>query len=610
MDPKKVQAIEEWRPPSDFHDLHSFLGLANYYRRFENGYSEIARPMTDLLKKTETWDWTPQCQVAFDNLKRAMVTDSVLALPDMSKPFTVETDASDFALGGVLMQDGHPVAFESRKLKDVERRYSMHEKELLAVVHCLRLWWHYLLGSPFVVKTDNTTVSHFMTQPKLTNRRSSRAGPSPPRRARQSSAVLARRWTTDDQKKLLVCAKRRGPEEITHFGMPQHSLGGTSGRRTLLCVGAEGLLLAIDAGRCRDICPHLFDLSARQDRPSEERGLLQPLPIPNTPYESVSIHYISRLPKVGDLGSIIVVVGRLSKYATFIAAPKHVTTEGTAHLFFKHVVKYWGLPKDIVSDRDSRFTGVFWTELFKLLGSKLSMSPSYHPQSDSQTKRFNYILEEYLRHFVRGTQNDWVKLLDVAQLCFNAQKSSSTNKSTFEIIIGQQPLLPHTLDSPEGVRSPLSQSFSQEWKQNVDIARSCLEKAQKRMKKYADNNRRFVEFNAGDLVMVKVPDPRLSKSSRGRDPRLMQKYVGPLPIIKRIGTVAYKIELPSWWKIHSIFHVSQLKKYSVDKEDDAHNQPSRPQLELTKTKEKLAEAILNHRVTSTTKCNHNEYLVK
>ncbi|KAL0445910.1 UNVERIFIED_CONTAM: Retrovirus-related Pol polyprotein from transposon [Sesamum latifolium] len=140
MDPKKVQAIEEWRPPSDMHDLRSFLGLANYYRRFVKSYSEIARPMTNLLKKMETWNWTPQCQESLDRLKRAMVTDLVLALPGMSKPFVVETDASDFALGGVLMQDGHPVAFESRKLKDVERHYSVHEKELLAVVHCLRLW--------------------------------------------------------------------------------------------------------------------------------------------------------------------------------------------------------------------------------------------------------------------------------------------------------------------------------------------------------------------------------------------------------------------------------------------------------------------------------------
>ncbi|KAL0319589.1 UNVERIFIED_CONTAM: hypothetical protein Sradi_5220400 [Sesamum radiatum] len=173
------------------------------------------------------------------------------------------------------------------------------------------------------------------------------------------------------------------------------------------------------------------------------------------------------------------------------------------------------------------------------------MSSSYHPQSDGQTGHFNSMLEEYLRHFVRGTQ-----------LYFNAQKSSSTNKIAFEIVTGQQPLLPQTLDSPQGMRSPLARSFSHEWKQNVDMARSCLEKAQKRMKKYTDQNRCFIEFNTGDLVMVKVPNPRLAKSSRGRDPRLMQKYVGSLPIIKCIGTVAYKIELPSWWKIYNVFHAA------------------------------------------------------
>ncbi|KAL2236196.1 UNVERIFIED_CONTAM: Transposon Tf2-11 polyprotein [Sesamum indicum] len=354
-------------------------------------------------------------------------------------------------------------------------------------------------------------------------------------------------------------------------------------------------------------------LICQQDKADHQKkaGLLQPLPIPKRPWESVSMDYISGLPKVGDLGSIIVVVDRLSKYATFIAAPKHVTAEGTAHLFFKHIVKHWGLPKDIVSDRDSRFTGVFRTELFKLLGSTPSMSSSYHPQSDGQTECFNSTLEDYLRHFVRGTQKDWVKLLDVAQLYFNVQKSSSTtNKSAFEIITGQQPLLPHTLDIPQSVISPLTRSFSQEWKKNVDIVRSCLETAQKRMKKHADRNRRFIEFNAGDLVLVKVLNPKLSKSSRWRDPRLMQKYVGPLPVLRRIGTVTYKVELPPWWKIHNVFPISQLKKYSADKEDDTRNQPSRPQLELKKTKEKVAEAILDHRVTSTAKKDPTEYLVK
>ncbi|KAL0394951.1 UNVERIFIED_CONTAM: hypothetical protein Slati_4461300 [Sesamum latifolium] len=105
------------------------------------------------------------------------------------------------------------------------------------------------------------------------------------------------------------------------------------------------------------------------------------------------------------------------------------------------------------------------------------------------------------------------------------------------------------------------------------------------------------------------PGPEIIEVIKGEGSSMMQKYVGPLPIMKRIGTVAYRIELPSWWKIHNVFHVSQLKKYLADREDDARNQPSRPQLELTKTEE-VAEAILNHRVTRTAKREHTEYLVK
>ncbi|KAK2998230.1 hypothetical protein RJ639_022604 [Escallonia herrerae] len=102
--------------------------------------------------------------------RSAMSEDPVLALPDVSKSFEVHTNASDFALGGVLMQEGHPVAYESRKLNEAERRYTTHEKELLAVVHCLRIWRHYLLGSSFIVRTDNTAVSHFLSQSKLTSK--------------------------------------------------------------------------------------------------------------------------------------------------------------------------------------------------------------------------------------------------------------------------------------------------------------------------------------------------------------------------------------------------------------------------------------------------------
>ncbi|RVW26159.1 Retrovirus-related Pol polyprotein from transposon 297 [Vitis vinifera] len=120
MDKGKVQAIMEWTVPTKVTELRSFLGLANYYRRFIKGYSKRVSPFTNLLKKDNSWDWSMQCQMAFEGLKEAISTELVLRLPDLDLPFEVQTDASDRALGGVLVQEGHPVAFESRKLNNAE----------------------------------------------------------------------------------------------------------------------------------------------------------------------------------------------------------------------------------------------------------------------------------------------------------------------------------------------------------------------------------------------------------------------------------------------------------------------------------------------------------
>lgn len=126
MDMEKVRAVEEWKTPTTIPELRSFLGLVNYYRRFIQGYSKRAAPLTDLLKKDHAW--SDQCQEAFEGLKQAVMQDPVLALPDITKPFEVQTDASDYAIGGVLLQEGHPVAYESRKLNDAEKRYTAQDK--------------------------------------------------------------------------------------------------------------------------------------------------------------------------------------------------------------------------------------------------------------------------------------------------------------------------------------------------------------------------------------------------------------------------------------------------------------------------------------------------
>ncbi|KAL5554916.1 hypothetical protein UlMin_037152 [Ulmus minor] len=139
MDMKKVRAIQEWKTPTNVKELCSFLGLANCYRQFVEDYSKMVAPLTELLKKGVTWDWGIVCEAAFQELKNAMMRDPILALPYISKPFEVQTDPSDFVLRGVLLQEGHHVAYKSRKLSGAERRYIAQEKEMLAVIHCLRV---------------------------------------------------------------------------------------------------------------------------------------------------------------------------------------------------------------------------------------------------------------------------------------------------------------------------------------------------------------------------------------------------------------------------------------------------------------------------------------
>nr|XP_018621835.1 uncharacterized protein LOC108942866 [Nicotiana tomentosiformis] len=155
MEEAKARTIHEWEAPIKETELRSFLDFVNNYRRFICGYSANIVPLTELLKKNKPWVWMEHCQKTFEDLKAAVTKEPVLALPDFAKTFEVHTDASNFAIGGVMMHDKHPIAFESRRLNETERHYTVQEKEMTAIVHSLHTWRHYLLESRFVFKTDN-----------------------------------------------------------------------------------------------------------------------------------------------------------------------------------------------------------------------------------------------------------------------------------------------------------------------------------------------------------------------------------------------------------------------------------------------------------------------
>lgn len=163
-DPGKISAVMDWPEPVDVKGVQQFLGLANYYNRFVKDFAAIASPLTDLLQKGKLWDWTPECSAAFQRLKDCLCSAPVLALPDMSKDFVLETDASDYAIGAILEQDQgfglQPVAYYSRKLRDAELNYPTHDRELLAIFLAVKKWRPYIDGKRTRVLTDHRPLQY------------------------------------------------------------------------------------------------------------------------------------------------------------------------------------------------------------------------------------------------------------------------------------------------------------------------------------------------------------------------------------------------------------------------------------------------------------------
>jgi len=180
IEKEKVDGVLSWLEPRNVKDVRKFLGLTNYYRRFIKNFAQVARPMNVLMRKDIKWQWEEEQQKAFDELKRVFTTRPVLAAPDLDKEFRVEADASNYTTSRVLSMKGsdelwRPVAFISKSLSDTERNYEIHNKEMLAVVRCLKAWRHFLKGATmkFEIWTDHKNLEYFMKAQKL-NRRQAR----------------------------------------------------------------------------------------------------------------------------------------------------------------------------------------------------------------------------------------------------------------------------------------------------------------------------------------------------------------------------------------------------------------------------------------------------
>lgn len=492
--------MRDWPVPTTLKQLRGFLGLAGYYRRFIQGFGVICKPLTDLTKK-DKFKWHHTAQEAFLQLKEALTQSLVLALPDANKTFIVETDASGYGIGTVLMQEGHPIAFISKALSPRHAAMSVYDKELLAIVQAVTKWSQYLLGRRFIIRTDQRALKYLMEQKLHTNSQLLWLTKLMPfdysieyKKGVENKVVdalsrvtgaellalvisptntdlfqaIVDSWHSDPELTQLIAYLQVNPDSHRQFTWLQGQLRRKgklvigkvkSLRNDIISLWHDGPLgghSGVEATLKRlltlfywkNMRTEVKDFIQRCDVCQKNKsdlaaypGLLQPLPIPEVVWSQISMDFIDGLPMSHGCEVILVVVDRLSKYGHFLPLKHPYTTQSVAQVFLDTIVNLHGLPDAITSDRDVVFLSSFWQELFTLQRVLLHTSTAYHPQSDGQTEVLNRCLETYLTCCGSDDASNWLACLPMAEYWYNTCFHSAIQTTPYEALYGRPPPL-------------------------------------------------------------------------------------------------------------------------------------------------------------------------
>ncbi|KAJ1572295.1 hypothetical protein NDA11_005973 [Ustilago hordei] len=640
MDPEKVRTVKEWPMPESIHDIQRFLGFANFYRRFIAHFARIAKPLTALVKPIERFkklELPEGAQQAFHKLIQAFTSAGVLQHFDYHLPTRLETDASDFAIAGVLKQEHegrwHPVAFYSRKMSSAEKNYEIHDKELLAVYrpgdkggepdaltrrtdmqpageeqdHNVRQ-----LLPPRVFKEtadhDSLLVAPMISMESI---------------ASKGLKDLVKIFQPLDQE--LQEIHRKKPFELKddlwysggRLVIPKVIMPGrTNNRHSRSAKEVDGQSLSVEHLRfmvmtqCHDgitaghvgrdatikaaqrhywwpnmtawiadyvaSCPVCARYKAPRHRPY---GLLQPLATPDRPWGSISLDFIEGLPpskkydsKTYD--SILVIVDRLTKFAILAPTHKTVTAKQTAVLLYGHMVRLFGYPDHMVSDRGRQFISGAWKAFAEQMGVKHSLSTAYHPQTDGQTERVNQVIEQYLRMYCNYEQNDWANLLDTAAFVYNNTVHNSIGVSPFFACYGWNPKAHPDIPQRLGVNDPGRFEYLMDGKERCKYLQEQIREAQRRSVNQYNRKHKDIEFKVGDMVYIN----RRNWKTRRPTPKLDTRFAGPYPVQERVGRRAYRITLPANLRVHDVFHVSMLEPARTSSLPQRAEQPTIPSL--------------------------------
>ncbi|GJV50897.1 putative reverse transcriptase domain-containing protein [Tanacetum coccineum] len=469
-------------------------------------------PMTKLTLKSVKFDWGEKAEAAFLFLKQKL------------------------RLGAVLMQKEKVIAYASRQLKVHEKNYTTHDLELGVVVFALKMWRHYLyeLLSDYDCKIRYHPGKANMVADALSRKERSK-------QLRVQALVMTIRLNLPKQ---ILSAQSEARKEENFINEDLHGMINKLEPRTdgTLCLNNQSWISCF--GDLRALIMHESHKSKYSIHPGSDKMyqdlkkllLVQP-EIPQWKWENITMDFVTKLPKtVTGQDTIWVIVDRLTKSAHFLPMREDDTLEKLTRQYLKEVVSRHGVPVSIISDNDGKFTLHFWKSLNKVLGTRLDMSTAYHPQTDGQSERTIQTLEDMLCACVLDFRKGWDKHLSLVEFSYNNSYYTSIKAAPFEVLYGRK------------CRSPIC------WAEVGDRQLTGLEIIHETTKRSSKSR----------AVILKV-SPWKGVIRFGKRGKLNPRYIGPFKIIAKVGIVAYRLELPEQLsRVHSTFHVSNLKKCMAD----------------------------------------------
>ena len=315
--------------------------------------------------------------------------------------------------------------------------------------------------------------------------------------------------------------------------------------------------------------------------------LLLPNEVPEQPWRSITMDLITDLPKSDEYDAIVVVIDCQTKMSPLIPCKKDLEPWQFATLFMQNIVRLHGIPRDIITDRGSLFNSRLWKQISEKLAIERRLSTAYHPQTDSQTKRTNIILEQYLPAYISHQHDNWNEYLPLAELAYNNEYQETIKTTSLYANYGRNPepqLINHMITEKETSAGDIEQLDEK--------LREEMKTAELRQKGNFNGHRKpDPNLKSEDMVWFLPQNVKTTRLSK----KLDYKKIGPLKIIKQVGTGSYKLDLPVSITIHNIFHISFLEPYEDNKFRSQMQTPP-PSIVIDREPECELEEIINSRL--------------